>query len=210
MANTRIKVCGITRLKDAEAAVELGVSALGFVFSESPRRIEPQQAQKIITRLPPFIDVVGVFTDEPAEKVMRVLMTCHLSALQFHGKEAPQYLSYFFPVRNIKSFRVRDKSSLRNVSEYNEANAFLFDTYHPRKRGGTGKTFNWNLLREAGPFVRPVILSGGLTADNVAEAIAATEPYAVDVSSGVESKPGTKDARKMRSFVEAVRATGRA
>lgn len=210
MASIRIKICGITRLKDAEAAVELGVDALGFLFSESPRRVEPQQAQKIITRLPPFVDVVGVFADEPAEKVMKVLMTCHLSALQFHGKEAPQYLSYFFPVRIIKSFRVRDKTSLRSVSEYNEASAFLFDTYDPRKKGGTGKTFNWKLLREAGPFARPVIISGGLTADNVAEAIACVEPYAVDVSSGVEAKPGAKDKGKMKAFVAAVRATGRA
>lgn len=202
---TRIKICGITNLKDALVAVELGADALGFVFAESPRRIGPEVASQIIRSLPPFITVVGLFVDERAEVVREIMKECRLDALQFHGNESPDYCK-LFPRKMIKAFRIKDEETLKTISSY-KVNAYLLDAYVEGMAGGTGETFNWNLAIEAKKIGPPIILAGGLGPDNVVEAVRKVRPYGVDVSSQIEKAPGKKDHKKMRAFIEAVRRT---
>ncbi len=203
---TRIKICGITNLEDASRAGELGVDALGFVFAQSPRMIEGEEAKEICRTIPPFISKVGVFVDEDKEVVRKILHLSGLDTLQFHGEESPEYCREFRTqgVKIIKAFPVKDRESLRGISRY-EVDAYLLDTYLGGARGGTGKTFNWDLALEAKKSGKPIILSGGLDPDNVAEAIRKVRPYAVDVASGVEKEPGRKDYRKMEKFVKEAR-----
>ncbi|MCX7918536.1 MAG: phosphoribosylanthranilate isomerase [bacterium] len=203
----KIKICGITNLADAEKAVELGADALGFIFSKSPRRIDAEIATEIIKQLPPFITTVGVFVNESAEVVKHIASVCRLNVLQFHGDELPEYCSQFGR-KVIKSFRVKNPDDLSMLPGYKGiVSAYLLDSRVKGKRGGTGETFDWELAKIALPYGR-VILAGGLTPENVAEAIQAVNPYAVDVSTGVESSPGKKDFEKMRRFIEAVRKFG--
>lgn len=201
---TRVKICGITNLRDALSAVELGADALGFVFAQSPRQISIKEAERIIKRLPPLVTTVGVFVNEMPGVVMKTVIKCHLDVLQFHGEELPGYFSNFFLEKIIKAFRIKDKDSLRRLPQYKMVDAYILDTYRPGKRGGSGKTFNWDLAVEAKKYKKPIILSGGLTPQNVREAILKVKPYAVDVSSGVEREPGKKDYRKMKEFIKAV------
>ncbi len=201
---TRVKICGITNLRDALSAVELGADALGFVFAESPREISIKKAERIIERLPPLITTVGVFVNEMPKVVIETAIKCSLDVLQFHGEELPGYFFNFFLGKIIKAFRIKDKSSLRRLPQYKMVDAYLLDAYLPGKRGGSGKTFNWDLALEAKKYKQPIILSGGLTPQNVREAILKVKPYAVDVSSGVEKEPGKKDYRKMKKFIKAV------
>jgi len=201
---TRVKMCGITNLRDALSAVELGADALGFVFAESPREISIKKAERIIERLPPLITTVGVFVNEMPKVVIETAIKCSLDVLQFHGEELPGYFFNFFLGKIIKAFRIKDKSSLRRLPQYKMVDAYLLDAYLPGKRGGSGKTFNWDLALEAKKYKQPIILSGGLTPQNVREAILKVKPYAVDVSSGVEKEPGKKDYRKMKKFIKAV------
>ncbi|MFB3896003.1 MAG: phosphoribosylanthranilate isomerase [bacterium] len=201
---TKIKICGITNLEDAQKAVELGVDAVGFIFSKSPRRIDAEIATEIIKVLPPFITTVGVFVNESMDVVKHIASVCRLNVLQFHGEELPEFCSQFGR-KIIKSFRVKNPDDLSMLPGYKGiVSAYLLDSRVKGKRGGTGEVFDWELAKIALPYGR-VILAGGLTAENVGEAIKSVKPYAVDVSSGVESAPGKKDFEKMKKFVEAVK-----
>ena len=195
----RVKICGITNIEDALMAVEAGADALGFVFFKgSPRFISPEQAAAIIRRLPPFVQTVGLFVNEKPATVNSVADKCGLDIVQLHGEESPEYC-HDVKRRIIKAFRVKDASSLDDISNY-QAAAALLDAWSPSAHGGTGTTFNWDIAAKAASS-RPIILAGGLTPDNVAEAIAVVKPYAVDVSSGVESAPGKKDAGLVSRFI---------
>jgi len=188
--STKVKICGITNLEDARAAVEFGADALGFVFAESPRRVNPGSAAEIIRSLPPFLTCVGLFVDEVPELVGKVSRECRLNVLQFHGEESPEYCRQF-TLRKIKAFRIRDENSLKVISPY-QVDAYLLDAYVEGMAGGTGERFNWDLAARAKESGRTIILAGGLRPDNVAEAIGKVRPYGVDVSTGVESKPGKR------------------
>ena len=197
----RIKICGITNEEDALLAVELGADALGFIFAESPRRIEPEKAKDIIQLLPPFVGKVGVFVDKDRTEIDRIAGLCNLDALQLHGNESP-FFCQAFKLKVIKAIRVRNIDTLKTLANY-DVDAFLLDAFVPDKHGGTGRTFDWELAVDAKKWGR-IILSGGLTPENVAKAIAEVDPYAVDVSSGVEAYPGKKDPEKLRAFFKAV------
>jgi phosphoribosylanthranilate isomerase len=200
---TRIKVCGITRWEDAERAAALGVDALGFVFyAQSPRAISPDRAQEIIRRLPPFVMPVGVFFDSPVSQVLSVVEVCRLGAVQLHGSEDPDSCSRF-PVKVIKSFRVKGDAFPEEITRYS-VDAILLDTFRPGLPGGTGSTFPWEIARRAKAYGR-IILAGGLNCTNVRKAIQEVDPFAVDVSSGVESYRGRKDPERMAEFVRKVK-----
>lgn len=203
---TKIKICGLTSLRDAFYACDMGADALGFVFAKSPRRISSHEAEQIIKKLPPYVSTVGVFVDEKPEDIMRIAFTCHLTAIQLHGKENSKNLLSYAPVKTIKAFQISGKDSLKAISSFPHADAFLLDTFVEGKAGGTGKTFNWAFARAAAKkYDTPVILAGGLTPRNVGDAVKKVKPYAVDVSSGVEKSPGVKDPKKIKMFVSAVR-----
>ena len=202
--SAKVKICGITNLPDARAAADAGADVLGFVFYErSSRFVSLESAAEIIRELPPFMIKAGVFVNAPEDFVLRAVRDCGLNLLQFHGDETPDYCLQF-GLMSMKAFRVRDASSLEAVRSY-PTDAWLLDAYNPDKLGGTGATFNWDLAVEAQKFGRPIILAGGLTPENVAEAVVTVRPYAVDVSSGVESAPGKKAAGLVRAFVTAVK-----
>ncbi len=201
----KVKICGITNEEDAINAVNFGASALGFVFhKKSPRYISPYKAQKIIAQLPPFVSAVGVFVNLKEGAVMDIADLAGLRTLQFHGDEDATYCRRFKKYQVIKAFRIGERFRGSDADGFNSA-AFLFDAYQEDQFGGTGKVFNWELI-QGKKFNRPIILSGGLTPDNVAEAIRSVRPYAVDVSSGVEKTPGKKDYLKMQAFFAAVQS----
>jgi phosphoribosylanthranilate isomerase len=198
----RVKICGVTTIEDARLAADLGASAIGIVlWPDSQRYVERAKAKDIVAALPPFISVVGVFVNQPdeAEEIARDI---GLSAVQFHGDEPPGTYRAF-PIRVIKAVTVRDVSAREEAAAVPSTATVLLDAHDRVKRGGTGRVVDWEIAaiiaRE-----RPVILSGGLTAENVADAIAAVQPCAIDVSSGVESKPGRKDPAKLRALFAAV------
>jgi phosphoribosylanthranilate isomerase len=200
-----VKICGITSVQDALAAAEFGADAIGFVFHPaSPRFVPFEHAAQIAQKLPVHIVRVGVFVDTPAEMVFGAISSCGLNLLQFHGQESPQYCLQF-GLMNMKAFQVKDESSLLALDSY-PTDAWLLDSYSPDKIGGTGKKFNWDLARQVVASGRPVFLAGGLTAENVADAIRAVHPYGVDVSSGVEASPGKKDMAKVQGFIRAAKA----
>ncbi len=204
---TNIKICGITNLKDAKVAVDLGVNVLGFIFyPKSPRSINFFSAKQIIEQLPPVVDKTGIFVDERREVVERIAKSCKLNILQFHGNEDFEYCNEFKKAyRVMKAIRVKNKKSILNISSYLSLDYILLDTYVKKIAGGTGKQFNWDLAAIAKKrFNVPIVLSGGLNPDNVKEAIRKVKPYMVDVSSGVESSPGKKDHKLMKEFVERV------
>ena len=201
----KVKICGITSLADGMTAAEAGADALGFVFYEqSPRGISVEAAAAFIPQLPPFIMKVGVFVNAPEDLVVRAIRECGLNLLQFHGDEPSEYCLQF-GLMSMKAFRIRDAASLQALSGY-PTDAWLLDAYTPDKPGGTGETFNWDLALEARGLGRPIFLAGGLTAENVAEAVRRARPYGVDVSSGVEAAPGRKDHAKVRAFIQAAKA----
>jgi phosphoribosylanthranilate isomerase len=197
-----IKICGITGREDALLAVELGADALGFIFTDSPRRVTPEEAGAIIDVLPPPVCKIGVFLDQQEEEVKSIADSCGLDGLQFHGRETPAYCKKFTQ-KVIKAFRIRNVADLKALSLY-EADAFLLDSYHESLPGGTGKTFDWNLAVEAKRYGK-IILSGGLNPENVFSAVQQVGPYAVDVSSGVETSPGRKDPARLKAFIGEVR-----
>jgi len=201
----RVKICGITRAEDALMAVEAGADALGFIFyPKSPRYITPEEARLIKTKLPPFVATVGVFVDEDPGRVMKIASEAGLGAVQLHGHETPAYCANM-GINVIKALRVRDEGDIRAMAGY-EVSAFLLDTYKEGQMGGTGEVFDWDLALKAVKCGKtPIILSGGLTPDNVARAVEKVRPYAVDVSSGVEVQPGVKDRDKVRDFIENVK-----
>lgn len=197
---TRVKICGITSLDDALTAVEAGADALGFVFyAQSPRHLFPEQAARIISQLPPFVQTVGLFVNEEAATVNEVADLCSLDLVQLHGDESADYCQQMSR-RVLKTFRVRSLTCLDPIRNYRVA-GYLLDTFSPSFYGGTGTSFNWEIATEAVKRHQRIILAGGLTPDNVAEAIRQVRPYGVDVSSGVEAKPGKKDQEKVREFI---------
>jgi len=219
---TRVKICGITNLTDACTAVEAGADALGFIFVEgTPRFVTPEQVAPIVRSLPPFVTPVGVFWGHPMGHVTSVAEACGLHALQFHGDEPPEALAeYALPV--IKTIKLPPASTIEELSEHRIADwlgaqryrsvvrAVLFDSAARWSEGETRDPIEWRVLRMAGAMAPPeagipLILSGGLTPDNVARAVATVRPYAVDVNSGVEASPGRKDPDKLRRFVAAAR-----
>lgn len=244
--NVRVKICGITRLEDALAAVNAGADALGFMFCKaSPRNVPPQLCAEIIRRLPPFVAKVGVFVNATEEIVRRTIAECGLDTLQFHGQETPEFCGKFCtlevekgttaltqarsprrggtnasaratslpvapatrtwtPLKVYKAFRVQDLESLQALPAY-RTDAWLLDSFTSDKPGGTGATFNWDLAVEARKLGRAIILAGGLTPENVGDAVRRVRPYAVDVSSGVESTPGRKDHQLVSRFIDAAR-----
>lgn len=200
----RIKICGITNREDALMAVEAGADALGFVFFQgSPRYISPEQAAGIIRCLPPFVQTVGLFVNEEVTTVNRVADQCGLDLVQLHGEESPDYC-LAVTRKIIKAFRIKNASDLDHMHDYQVA-GYLLDAWSPSAHGGTGTTFNWDIAARVA-VSHCIILAGGLTPENVAEAIVEVTPYAVDVSSGVESVPGKKDAGKVVRFMRAARS----
>jgi phosphoribosylanthranilate isomerase len=199
---TWIKICGITNQADAMLASGAGADALGFVFADSPRKVSPELAKKIIQSLPPFLSSVGVFVNERIENVREVCDHCGLDFVQLHGDEDQGYISsLFLPV--IKAFRVRDRQILSEMLKF-RVSYFLLDTYDPVRPGGTGRSFDWDIAERANGLGK-LILSGGLNPSNVKEALGAVRPCGVDVSSGVEMKPGVKDPAKVERFIDEVR-----
>lgn len=201
--NTRIKICGITRVQDGLAAARLGAHAIGLVFYDaSPRAVDAQQARSIVDILPPFVTTVGLFVNAEAGAVRETLANVPLQLLQFHGDETPDYCAAF-GVPYLKAVRVRPGVDLLQYArDFRTARGLLLDAYVEGVHGGTGATFDWSLIPQSLPL--PIVLSGGLDADNVAAAVRAVRPWAVDVSSGVESAKGIKDAAKMEAFMNGV------
>lgn len=203
--STRVKICGITNLDEARVAVDAGAEALGFNFyAKSPRCLTVTRAAEISRPLPAFTLRVGVFVNAPEELVVRAIQECGLGMLQFHGEETPEFCTQF-GLMSMKAFRIRDAESLKELAKYS-TDAYLLDAWAPEIRGGTGEKFNWELAKEAQKLGKPIFLAGGLTPDNVADAVRTVRPFGVDVSSGVESSPGKKDHEKMRAFINAVRS----
>ncbi len=200
----RIKICGITNLEDALLAAELGAQALGFIFyAKSPRSLEPEAAREIIRQLPPLVLSVGVFVNEEAALVRDLAARVGLDWVQLHGQESPEYCRSLGR-RVLKGFRIKDEDSLKELPAYHGAvQALLLDTYKQGQTGGTGEAFDWELAVRAKEY-GPIVLAGGLTAANVAHAVAAVRPQAVDVASGVEAAPGKKDPEKLRAFFKAI------
>ncbi|MHB1420692.1 MAG: phosphoribosylanthranilate isomerase [Bacillota bacterium] len=198
----RVKICGIQTLGEALAAIESGANALGFVFAPSSRRINPERAREIIMELPPFVTRVGVFVDEERYIVQEIASFCRLDVLQFHGDEPPSYTRNFSQ-QMVKAFSLKDESVLEEMGKY-QVDAYLVDAFVPGRAGGTGRVANWELAARACRENKWVILAGGLNPDNVAEAIRTVQPYAVDVSSGLETD-GRKDTMKIKRFMDEVR-----
>ncbi len=198
----KVKICGLMCVEDALAAAQAGADALGFVFAEGRHRVTPEQARAMIAALPPFVSTVGVFANEDATIVRQVADFCRLDLLQFQGDEPPEYCAGF-QRRVIKGFKVKDQGTLARLEAYDVA-AYLLDSYVAGQSGGTGRTFDWELVRGA-KASRPIILAGGLTPANVSRAVAIVQPYAVDVSSGVENASVRKDHEIMIEFVRQAR-----
>jgi phosphoribosylanthranilate isomerase len=199
----QVKICGITRIEDARSAVAHGCDAIGLVFyAPSPRYVDPAAASAIVAALPPFVSAVGLFVNADPAYVREVLAQVRLDLLQFHGDETPEYCRQF-GVPYLKAVRVRPETNLlQYAAAYADAKALLLDAYVSGTPGGTGTTFDWTLIPQDLP--KPVILAGGLDAENVSEAINQTHPYAVDVSGGVERQKGIKDAGKIAAFMRGV------
>lgn len=204
---TRVKICGITRIGDALAAARLGAHAVGLVFhAGSPRAVTPAQAREIIDALPPFVVPVGLFVNADARIVRETLAAAPVQLLQFHGDETPDFCAGF-GLPFLRAVRVRAGTDLLQYArEFHAAKGLLLDAWVEGARGGTGTTFDWSLI--PGDLPAPVVLSGGLNPDNVEQAVRRVRPWAVDVSSGVESAKGIKDVRKMEAFMTGVRNAG--
>lgn len=199
----RVKICGNVTLKDTMAAVEAGADAVGFVFhAGSPRVVSPKAVAAIVSHLPPLVAPVGVFVNETPDVVRRIMSECGLAYAQLHGDESPQYCAELL-VPVLKGIRVRSREDVSVLAPY-RVKAILLDAYVEGVAGGTGATFDWDLA-VAAKARGPIILAGGLTPDNVVEAISRVQPYGVDVSSGVEAAPGVKDHAKIRAFIEKVK-----
>jgi len=204
-------MCGTTNPDDAAAAVQVGVDGLGFIFvPESPRNVEPEMVRTIIGMVPPFIHCVGVFVDRPIKEVVELVNFCKLGHVQLHGKEDAAYCRQLSEQCNctlIKAFRVGSETVAADFIPYDDVvKGYLLDTYKKGSSGGTGKSFDWKII-DSLYLQRPVILAGGLTADNISDAIETVHPFAVDINSGVEKEPGVKDHNKLRKLIEQVRLT---
>jgi len=205
---TRIKICGITRLEDALSAIDAGADALGFVFyPPSPRAITAQQAAEIIRQIPPFITTVGLFVDEQRETIQEILQITQLDLIQFHGHETSGFCESFSRPY-IKAIRMRGGIGLKVMHEdYMSAAGLLLDTYQKGVPGGTGEVFNWDVIPP--DLAKLCILAGGLNEKNIEQAVRQVQPYAVDVSGGVELKPGIKSAKEIQAFIRGVERANR-
>ncbi|MGD0597122.1 MAG: phosphoribosylanthranilate isomerase [Sedimentisphaerales bacterium] len=202
MFAVKVKICGLTNYGDAAAAAEMGADMLGFNFyPKSPRYIKPADAVKIIDRLPAFVDIVGLFVNDTFEHIEQVIDECRLDWVQLHGDETPKYCEQFgtLNVRTMKAIRVKDKKDIKRAEEY-YTDAILLDAFDPKKYGGTGLVFDWNII---GNISKRVFLAGGINAENITKAVE-LGIYGIDVCSGVESKPGKKDHAKMRKFFDII------
>ncbi len=203
--SVRVKICGITSVEDGLVAAEAGADMIGLMFYDrSPRNITIETAAEISRALPPFVLRAGVFVNPDESLVMRAIAECGLNILQFHGDEPSDFCTQF-GLMSLKAIRVRDAESLQQLGDF-QTNAFLLDAHSKNGLGGTGEKFNWDLAVEAQRYGKPIFLAGGLTPLNVAEAVLRVKPFGVDVSSGVESAPGKKDAEKVRAFIKAAKA----
>lgn len=201
-----VKICGIRHAEDAAAAVEAGASALGFNFwNGTPRYISPAEAARIIAGIPQRIWTVGVFVDEALERVLDIASQTGVRVLQLHGSESPEYLQRLGSLPKIKAIKVSNDFQPEQLHRYPSASAFLLDCHVPGLVGGTGQTFDWSLAERATSYGK-IILAGGLHPENVGMAVRQVRPWAVDVCSGVEITPGRKDPRRIREFIQAVRA----
>lgn len=202
----RVKICGITNLEDALAAADCGADAIGFVFApDSPRFVPADQVRKMISKLPPFIATVGVFSGGEEKEIRDAVDECGIDLVQFHGPFSSRIV-HAFSNRAIQVVRVESERSLEGMASYS-VRAFLLDTFHPKMPGGSGVSFDWEIASRAGRFGK-IILAGGLTPENVGEAIMKARPYGVDVSSGVEMRKGKKDPVKLKRFIEAAKGGG--
>ncbi|MGQ0555271.1 MAG: phosphoribosylanthranilate isomerase [Nitrospiraceae bacterium] len=203
----KIKICGITSVEDADVAVKAGADALGFVmYPKSPRWVEPTVARSIIAGLPPFVLPVGVFVNEEADRVRALMDECGFALAQLHGDESALYCQNLGRPA-LKALRLKDRGTFLALAEFQgraNVRGVLIDAFSDQAYGGTGQTVDWTLAQEAARSI-PIILAGGLTPTNVAEAIAQVRPYGVDVSSGVEQSPGKKDPNKVKGFIQAAR-----
>ncbi|MFH1540720.1 MAG: phosphoribosylanthranilate isomerase [Elusimicrobiota bacterium] len=218
---TKIKICGITNEKDALWAANAGVDFIGVNFyKNSPRKISVGMAKKIVTSLPEFVKSVGVFVNEDIDNILKIIKKVGLNAVQLHGNETQEYcaqlkekISSSVPANTlwggkpqiIKAFRIGSDFQIEQISNYNDVDYFLLDTFVEDLLGGTGQTFNWNIAVEIKKLMKPIFLSGGLTSENILQAIEKVESFAVDVCSGIERTPTRKDYDKMIAFVKAVR-----
>ena len=205
--STRVKICGITRHEDAQVAVQAGAAALGWVFVPgTPRYVSVEHAAAIVQEVPPMVTRVGLFVDADPAWILQVIQEVGLDTIQLHGEESPEFCRQFRgKVKVMKAFRVRGPETVERLSDYSTAaDAFLLDAYVPGVAGGTGATFDWTQAVAARSVGRPIILAGGLTPENVAEAVRRVQPFAVDVSSGVEASPGKKDPAKVLRFLQEV------
>jgi phosphoribosylanthranilate isomerase len=203
MLAVKVKICGITNHEDATAAAEMGADMLGFNFyPKSPRYLKPDQASEIINRLPAFVDIVGLFVNDPFERIEQIIEECQLDWVQLHGDESPKFCEQFqsFNVRTMKAIRVKDKRDIKHAEEY-FTDAVLLDAFDPKKYGGTGLSFDWNII---GNITKRVFLAGGINADNVRKAVE-LGVYGIDVCSAIESKPGKKDHAKMRKLFDMIK-----
>ncbi|MBE9528454.1 MAG: phosphoribosylanthranilate isomerase [Proteobacteria bacterium] len=204
--SVKVKICGITTLDDATAATSYGADMLGFIFyTKSARYIAPAAAKSIIAKLPPSVTTVGVFVDAPVDEVNAIVKQTGINVVQLHGKESPEECARVENAKVVKAFRVSDKASIAKIDRYSTW-ANLLDTYVKGTHGGTGETFDWKIAVEAKKY-GPLILSGGLTPDNISEAVRTVRPYAVDVSSGVESSPGVKVHELIKQFIERAKSS---
>jgi phosphoribosylanthranilate isomerase len=197
-----VKICGITNVEDALAAVEYGADFLGFVFAaESPRRAEPSTVQHIRRIVGGDVKTVGVFTDE-ADWVLKTIDECELDLAQLHGLQSEEFAQRIGAERVIRAVRVKGERTISNLELFPNAAYYLLDSYREGQAGGTGESFDWELAIKAKSYAKPIILSGGLNPKNVSEAVTRVKPFAVDVASGVEVRPGVKDHNKMKEFIE--------
>jgi phosphoribosylanthranilate isomerase len=200
---TRVKICGITNLKDALWAADAGADALGFVFAKSPRRAVPSQVRKIVKAVGPWITTVGVFVNEDIKRVRQIAAECGLDAVQLHGDESPDYVRQLksSSCKIIKAFRLAGKADLKKVSKYAPlVDAFLFDAKVAGKWGGSGQRFDWDILKSF-KSSRPFIVAGGLSPEDAGEVVRRLSPYGVEASSSVERAPGKKDPKKVKEFI---------
>jgi phosphoribosylanthranilate isomerase len=207
----KVKICGITNLRDARQAFKAGADFIGFNFyPRSPRYVTPRTVRRILGRLPKKVTSVGVFVNERKDEMLRIARQVGLDYLQLHGEESPMTIAHLArTVPVIKAVRVRDSFRAAKLTRYKHASAFLLDGFDRRRHGGSGKTFRWNMALRAKRAGR-IFLAGGLTPENVSAAIRSAKPYAVDVCSGVETKPGKKDPALVVNFIRAVRTSQRA
>lgn len=200
---TKVKICGIKTLSDAKFAVDYGADAIGFVFAESIRKVSKEKARTIVRKLPPFITTVGLFVNDTAENIKAICRFCGLDAIQLHGNERPGLLNKLKDFKTIKAFRIRNEKDIIPIRKY-KPDAILLDGYSEKIMGGTGTSFDWKIVKKVRTSI-PIIVAGGLTHSNVSQAIRIVNPYAVDVSSGVESSPGKKDKKLIKKFIDAVK-----